>query len=153
MVKRKQLKNLAYGIAGRFTSRNNDLNGYWALGILYSAAADAGTSTISLDILSQTAKPSFQYSSRLLTGLQKYMDDRLERLQLIGHVFAATIDIEFDVAAPPLRIVRRTPWGEPYVGKVTLTDDLGQERSALFGGCCGKHDPLREHRSTRTYAS
>lgn len=67
MIRRKQLKNLAYGIAGRFTSRNNDLNGYWALGILYSAAEDAGTNRVRLDIISQTATPTFQYSSFIET--------------------------------------------------------------------------------------
>ena len=30
----KKLKNMAYGIAESFISRNNDIDGYWALGVI-----------------------------------------------------------------------------------------------------------------------
>jgi len=150
MGKRKQLKNLAYGIAGRFSSRNNDVDGFWALGLLYATAAAAGTKTICLDVMTQKANPSFKHSGRLLSEYKRYMDEQLEMLGLSGHVYAATIEIEFDVD-PSLVVARRDTWGEPYLAQVKLTDDLAQVRSAFVHGWCSKHNPELERRSARRY--
>lgn len=152
MVRRKQLQNLACGIAGRFSSRNNDLDGYWALGLLYAAADVAGTRTVSLDLVSKVAVPPFYHSTKLLSTYAQYMDEQLEKLNLTGHVFAARIDVEFNAEPPPYPKEFRITWGEHYIGKVSLTDDLGRVRSSSFHGWCGKHDASREHRSTRIWA-
>jgi len=153
MARRNQLKNLACGIAGRFSSRNNDIDGYWALGLLYSAADAAGTNAVSLDIFSEAAKPPCEYTSRQLSEFEQYINELLEKHQLTGHVVAATIDIEFDVEPPPLAMLSKNTHGDPYIGRVTLTDDLGKTRSASFRGWCRKHDPKKEHRSTRFHSS
>jgi hypothetical protein len=53
MAGRKQLKNLANGLLGTFVSRNNDINGYWGLGLLRLYAAQRSLQTVSIDLLSQ----------------------------------------------------------------------------------------------------
>jgi hypothetical protein len=105
----------------------------------------------SLDLVSKVATPSFKYSTRILSNFARYMDEQLERLHLTGHVFAATIDIKFNVEPLPYAMLSRNTWGEPHIVRATLADDLRQFRSALFRGCCGKHDPIKENRSTRIY--
>ncbi|MDB5337797.1 MAG: hypothetical protein JWN70_3416 [Planctomycetaceae bacterium] len=153
MYRRQQLKNLAYGIACRFASRNNDIDGYWALGLLYSAADAAATHTVRFDLVSETAAPSFKYSTKVLTQFGQYLQDRLAKLDLEGYVFAATIDIEFNIEPQPNHAMCRTTWGDPFRCCVTLTDDLGRDYTGTIRGWCGKHDTTRERRSTRGYAS
>jgi len=101
MPRRKQLKNLACGIAGRFASRNNDIDGYGALGLLYAEADSAATNTRRLDLVSPAATPSFRYSARLLSRFGQYVQDQLVKLGLVGYVSAATITIEFNLAPLP----------------------------------------------------
>ena len=48
---RKDLKGIAGGIASSFISRNNDINGYWALGILYKRATEKKLINLKFDIL------------------------------------------------------------------------------------------------------
>lgn len=115
MPRRKQLKGLACGIASRFASRNNDIDGYWALGLLYSAAVAVGTNSLRLDLVNETAEPSFKYSARLLSQLNHYLQDRLAKLDLTGYVFAATIDVVFNIERRPNDPNCRSTWGDPFL--------------------------------------
>ena len=61
----------------------------------------------------------------------------------------ATIDIEFDVAPTTMHLLSKNTWGEPFACRVTIIDDLERKRVGEVFGWCGKHDPIKEHRSTR----
>ena len=115
MAQRKRLKNLACGMAGRFASRNNDLDGYWALGLLFLAAEAAETKSVSLDLLSKSATPPVKYSERLIVQFAQYMNQQLETLHLAGHVFVARIEIEFSVEALPHSMTCKNTWGDPFI--------------------------------------
>lgn len=152
MPRRKELKNIAFGIAGRFASRNNDIDGYWALGVLYSVASAAGTDAVHLDLVSETAEPSFQHAARLFSQFRQYLQGRLESVDLEGYVVTATIDIEFNVEAQWKSPFGRTTWGDPFHCCVTLTDDLGKNHKGTARGWCGPHAAARERRSNRGFA-
>jgi hypothetical protein len=153
MPRRKQIKNLACGIACRFVSRNNDIDGYWALGILYSAAEDAGTHLLRLDLISKTASPSFKYSNRLLSQFHQYMQGQLTKSDLDGYIVGATIEVAFNVEPQPNYTRFGTTWGDPFRCCVTLLDDRGQSHHGSVVGWCGQHNSTREHRSDRRYVS
>ena len=51
MPRRRELKGVAYGMAGKFVSRNTDLDGYWAIGVMYRSANDNGTDRFVLNLL------------------------------------------------------------------------------------------------------
>lgn len=152
MPRRKELKNIAFGIAGRFASRNTDIDGYWALGVLYSMASAAGTDAVHLDLVTEIAEPSFQHATRLLSQCRQYLQGRVESVDLEGYVVAATIDIEFNVEPQWKFPFCRTTWGDPFHCCVTLTDELGKNHKGTARGWCGKHDATREHRSNRALA-
>lgn len=153
MPKRKLLKGLACGIASRFVSRNNDIDGYWALGVLYAAATAADSKSVHLDLLNRTSAPSFRHSTKVLAEFNDYLDGSLSKLGLAGYVFSGTIDLEFDSdRLPPSARGRKSTWGEPFACYVTLIDDLGRSRTGVKFGYCGQHDPVRERRSIRRYA-
>lgn len=60
-------QKLSCGIASRFASRNNDIDGDWALGLLYAAADKAAIDTIRLNLVSEAATPPFKGSGRVLS--------------------------------------------------------------------------------------
>ena len=144
--RRRTLKNIAYAIANRFLSRNNDINGYWALGICYAAAEAQGTDTVQLDLLDETTTPEFPESDRVVQQFSDYLFMRTYLNVLYGHVTVAKIDVQFNLPPTPLDYRHQNTWGEPFVCSVTIIDDLNVKRTATLRGWCGKHDPVRERR-------
>ena len=153
MPRRKQLKSIAYGIASSFGSRNNDVDGYWALGLFYKVAIESGSSNFSLNLISCESIPDFKYSKRIASY---YFSSLLKQMEAIGfvevQVVDAIIDIEFNTNPTKKQIMHKSTWGEPFVCKVTLVDDNSKEWHAEYREWCGQHNPEREGRSTRRYA-
>lgn len=142
MARRRDIKGIAGGIAGKFASRYNEIGGYWTLGILY-AATQTSTKTFELDLLSGESTPATTFSRRLAEPYRLFLDEQLIRCGLnLTHIDKAVVKVEFDIEPP--RFKRPTTWGEPYVCRTHLTDDLGVVRSGEFRGWCGPHNPNRE---------
>lgn len=154
MPRRKELKGIAFGIASSFSSRNNDVDGYWALGVLYKLAAEAGSYCFSLNLKDGESAPAFLFSRRIADPYCAFLGEQLEKKGFAwGHVASAIIAVDFNVSPTKKQIMFKSTWGEPFVCRVHLTDDLNRVWSSEFRGWCGIHDPVREHRSTRRYAS
>ena len=120
MSRRKILKGFAYGLLGTFVSRNNDIEGYWGLGILRLYAEKHKLSTITIDLLKSKVEPSI--------------------------VTEAKIDLRFSTFVEFPRIVRDTR-GQPYVCSVKIVTRNGKIYSATRTGCCEGHNPTKERRS------
>jgi len=45
MLPARELRNLAHGLAGTFISRNNDVSGYWGIGMRYRECLAAACTT------------------------------------------------------------------------------------------------------------
>jgi len=58
MAKRKLFKNIANGVLSSFVSRNNDVQGYWGIGKLYSLMINKDTYEIEIDLIKQNIAPS-----------------------------------------------------------------------------------------------
>lgn len=56
MIARRKLHHMAAGLLGKFMSRNNDYQSYWALGVLYTEARVSGL-RVELDLLHGRAVP------------------------------------------------------------------------------------------------
>jgi hypothetical protein len=54
---RRELLDVAAAVAGSFVSRNNDVNGYWGLGLLRSYADRNGVRFLRFDILEGDHEP------------------------------------------------------------------------------------------------
>lgn len=146
-----QLTNIASGLCGAFASRNNDLEGYWAIGKLRSLAGQYGRTTVSLDLLTSSIHPSssefapvFARYRRLLAKLAGASRIRLEEIT------AAHITLDF--APPPWpRISYYKPqWGDQFTLTVTINADGRAAGIVRHAGYCRSHDPTRESRSTRS---
>ena len=145
MAKRKTLKGIAHGLLGTFVSRNNDIGGYWGLGVLRQFANRISVRSLELDLLRSSGDhPVLQevetrYRNRLLDALgsARIAPTEIEGAK-IGIFFADEID--FPDAVHSTR-------GKPYKCTVTLTRRDGIAVSAERIGYCDAHDPSRESRS------
>ena len=143
------MRGVAAGAAQKFISRYNDIRGYWALGILYKAAVDADTDTLVLNLISGVSAPHFPESNALAAYYYNYILERLlARGFSVSQLTDAYVELGFNVAPTPRQRVQWT-WGEPFLCRVCIVDDLGRTRSFAVRGWCGVHDPSREHRSAR----
>ena len=100
MPRGAHLKNVASNLCGSFASRNNDLDGYWAIGKLRSLAERNGQTTVLLDLLASSTQPS---SSELAPVLAHYRG-LLAKLTDLSHVPFEEITsahITLDFAPPP----------------------------------------------------
>lgn len=57
MARRRELKCVASGIAQYCVSRNNDLGGYWGLGVLYRLAQKMAVDSLQVDFMSEDGLP------------------------------------------------------------------------------------------------
>ena len=153
MPTRKDLKGISAGIAFSFSSRNNDIDGYWAMGILYKVASEAGTNKFKLNLMSGESDPIFKYSWRVASPYQVYLTDQIEKKGLEEYqVTEAIIDLEFGIQPTTHQETYRPTWGEIFSCRVIITDDLGKKHIFEKRSWCGQHDPKKERRSTRRYA-
>ena len=140
MSRRKHLVGVAEGTVTSFVSRNNELDGYWAIGML---CRSVGVGELELEIL-----PASE-SSRLgdIAGRAR---DRLRRhLVALGlptsTVSGARIRLSFERGLPrPPRISDAAD--VHYRCCAILVDALGREHRAEAAGWCWPHDPTRERR-------
>ena len=148
MARFRNLQDVAAGLVGAFISRHNDIDGYWALGLLRADLPD-GEGVVRLSLHAGSATPATP-STRLL--LARY-SERL-RVMLAHHGFVpadlvtAEIVTQFD-AAVPIPSWREYSYGEPFRCTVTLTDRRSHTSTATNVGRCARHNAAAERRSTR----
>lgn len=154
MRRRSEIGSIASGMVHSFVSRNNDLGGYWGIGVLYLYARNVGELTLTLDLLNGTVNPSV---SRLLPiygkpDFQALISQYKAMLHELLHkrkvpeswVAEAVFSIEFESkAAKPVypKIGENT---EAFACRLSIRDDLGRVRVFRLDGWCWPHSPWRE---------
>ena len=153
MPRRKEIRGISSGIASSFVSRNNDVDGYWAMGIFYQVASSKGGNHFVLNLVTGDSSPEFKFSKKVAKPYHEYLLAQLEKKSLEEyHVTDAIVELEFNIAPTKRHTMSRWTWGEPYRCRVTITDDLGKKHAFEEYGWCGQHDPSKERRSVRRYA-
>ena len=72
MAIRKRMNHVAAGLLDSFYSRCNDIQGYWALGMLYEEAQSAPY-RVTLDLLARTATPAGPHADLLANGYADFL--------------------------------------------------------------------------------
>ena len=121
-ARRKELKNIAGGIVGSFISRNNDIDGYWGLGILYRFANQRQVDMIQLDLLNLTITSKVTNMDGLF-GTTKFNQEYEEKY----HAW-------------------RSALGDPCLCTCEIKVNDGRVYSVTVGTNCWPHDPEREMR-------
>jgi hypothetical protein len=150
MASRKALKNVAYGLLGTFVSRDNDIDGYWGLGVLRLFADRHDMSTVTIDMLNKSLSLSNDSPVRIAEETyQEWFRNALKKSGIdIGHITLANITLRFSTFEEFPNVIRDTR-GKPYFCKVAIIHDDGTSYSASKVGCCAPHDPNKDYRSTR----
>ncbi|MFZ6722677.1 hypothetical protein [Undibacterium sp. Ji49W] len=151
MSRRKQLKSIAAGIADSFNSRNNDLEGYWAIGKLCRFANEQSISLVTLDLLNIVCTPES-------TAFNAVMYDYKVKLHALMHrqnipatwLMEGKIEINFQPEYIAGLHYFRSGLGNPYTVTAKFMTDLRKQYIIRTGGNCRSHDPLRENRSVQT---
>lgn len=150
MPRRKQLKGVAIGLLGTFVSRNNDIYGYWGLGVLKLCATKNGLAKIVIDLLEM--RPDFDVDSPV------YIAEKIYRSWLFGifeklgldnkQLERAEIHLEFSTFEDFSNVIRDTR-GVPYKCSVILKSKDGPQYLVSKIGVCAEHDPTKDRQSTR----
>jgi hypothetical protein len=153
MPRRARLKNIAAGLCGSSASRNNDLDGYWAIGKLRLLAEQYGRTTVSLDVLTSSMQPSSPEFGPVLVRyfrlLAKLAD--LSRIEL-EEITAACVTVDFAPLPRPKASYYMLEWGDQFILTVTINADGRAAGIMRHSGYCRPHDPARENRSIRRAA-
>ena len=141
----KKLNHIAAGVLASFVGRNNDVGGYWALGVLYREAASNGN-TVALDLLApDTAAPSPAAASAARHYAQ-FLHGALQRQGLAADTLAqARIAVAFNTTAPAH--VHYTSVGDIFACSITLAGTHGSIAERTVYGRC---QPCTEGRFTRS---
>lgn len=154
MIKYKEFKGAAYGILSSFVSRNNDVNGYWGIGQLYSHAISHNVKKITINLLSQELTP---HEASFQKMINKYFtllcEQCCNRNIPISCALEANIYIQFGLETNGLKInplyiyVR----GNPFKCSVKIKDERRRIHIAQMIGRCSPHSPAKEQKSARAH--
>jgi hypothetical protein len=148
MPSRKQWTDLVAAISGSFVSRNNDVDGYWALGLLRAQAGSMGASDLRLNLLRGTVSPHCEAGVRVARTYQHVLLHQLAvRRMAPERIAEATVVLSF--RCEDRGMSSYTTYGEPFQCAVSLEDDRGRMHNRNIVARCAVHDPKTEIRSSR----
>lgn len=146
MTKPTTYADAARGLLGAFTGRNNDVDGYWALGKLYTHALLRGVHRIEVDAMQSTLTPQNAEFDGMLAWLRRKLDHQLAARSISpAEVVAMGIVLGFTGKRSD------GPWGDVFECVATLVDHLCRAHHATAKGACWPHDPFHERRRAMPY--
>lgn len=100
MGTRERLKHVAAGAADSFISRNNDLSGYWAPGLMYRDV-ETPPHRVKLDLLSGCAEPATPSCSRMARKYARFAQVAAAKI-LSPHeaLTSAVMHLQFNATIP-----------------------------------------------------
>lgn len=150
MSRKGNIKNVINGVLSSFVSRNNDVNGYWGIGKLYSLMLKTKTLIVVIDLLQKEMTPKDdefnilinEYNNKLTT-LLKRRSINLNLINEVNLVLKAYPNQKSPIygQTAPNRINCELVIN--YGAKMIVTDDKDV--------WCRKHNPKLELKSTRNY--
>lgn len=148
MTRRGELKDVALGVLGSFVSRNNDVDGYWCLGLLRALADAQRVSSLRLDLTGQATEPRDELTALTAATYREALLRQLARRGIAqGVISKAEIHVDFNASASVFASL--PTYGQPTRCSICLLDERGQEHRQTVMTACATHDPKRESRSTR----
>jgi hypothetical protein len=150
MSQRSALDGIAHDLVGTFTSRNNDIAGYWAIGKLYAHARRLQRAEVAIELLAGRITPPGDEFRSMLEKYASWLSTVLAAQGLPGtRVSGASINLTFDAAVKDVDILAPHARRRPYRCTVSLMDYRGGLHTADRTGDVEPHDPVGETKSSR----
>jgi hypothetical protein len=136
---RSRLKHSAAGLLARFTSRNNDYQGFWAPGVLYRGVRVAPW-RVEFDLISGEACPNNQVAASVAAEQAAFLRAALSKQNYAWHTLKrATLTVQFNAGVPAGHAA--TGIGEPFVCTVELEAAAGHSATVSVTGRCAAWEP------------
>ncbi|GGY77581.1 hypothetical protein ACFFTM_10250 [Pseudoduganella plicata] len=133
-----RLRHLAAGLLDSFVGRNNDVEGYWAPGMLYAQLPGC---VVRLDLLRWDAEPATDVTVTVARNYGEQLRRALPKIGLAAdELIEATIEVTFETA-PAVPAVRYFTTGEPFDCVITLRNRYGQQVMRHAHGRCHRLEP------------
>ena len=148
MARRSELQGIANALNESFVSRNNDVNGYWAMGQLKSLATDTRTTSMHFYLTHLEKETHCALYNDIVCRYAKLLARLLRQQQLHdAWISEAFILITFELNTADHRQYHITAQGEPFQSHCQLLDDMGRHYSSTLYGQCFPHSTAHELRS------
>lgn len=147
---RRALSSLSDSVASSFASRNNEVAGYWALGLLRRDVEAAGKSAVRFDLTGLQASLNTPAVSHVLMRYSQLLPALMAKLRIANTTLASMcVELSFHY-----EVSGESPgWasvGDPFAVRAVAVSKSGREFVARRVGRCKPHDPGREQCSPRT---
>ncbi|MFK3662110.1 hypothetical protein ACI2I2_16610 [Scandinavium sp. NPDC088450] len=150
MARRSELKGIANALNGSFISRNNDFDGYWAIGLLKRFSVERSFTSLGISFPLQqpnTNVPLINYIVQRYTEILTYL---LRKQHLPNSwIKNVTITVDFSAVVDDSQSSTYPASGTPFKCLCKITDDNDHIYSSISYGRCEPHSAARESRSTR----
>ncbi|WP_426697018.1 hypothetical protein ACP6EV_18950 [Aeromonas hydrophila] len=149
MGHRTELICVASGIINSFSSRNNDIDGYWGLGKLYKSLESEESKIVTIELTTKVVTPDIYELKIMSLSYSEMLTNLLYNKKIpINWIMSATITSEFEAKYQHHHFWRRD-LGKPCNLTCTIVDDMGNIHTAKAYVNCLPHNPHKELRSTR----
>ena len=150
MARRIELGSIASGLIGSFSSRNNDVDGYWGIGKLHKFVENEANKVVVIDLLSGCIHPPTDEFNSLIKFYQARLASHL-KARNISPDWLSSVEItaEFETEYEKKHHYWRSGLGKPYKLKCDILDDNSKHHVAYAYNNSRPHDPARESRSCR----
>jgi hypothetical protein len=150
MARRIELGSIASGLIGSFSSRNNDVDGYWGIGKLHKFVESDLEKKVVIDLISGTIHPQTDEFNSLIELYRERLDFHLKARGLPREwVTSVEITVSFETEYEAKHHFWRSGLGKPYIAKCDIKDDSRKHYISHAYNNCRPHDPKREARSSR----
>ncbi|RBW59239.1 hypothetical protein DS884_05730 [Tenacibaculum sp. E3R01] len=142
----KKLKNIASGLLNSFISRNNDVNGYWGIGKLYSLMIQNNCFEIKIDLLAKTMIPENAKFTPLITRFNKKFKNKIAKIDLCVNEISSVYILLHKKEKIDSDNYKLTPLLCSI--KVNYKKNIEYHLEVM----CRKHNPKLESKSCRNYS-
>ena len=152
MAKRAQFWQVARGVLTSFASRNNDVCGYWGIGVLAKIIQEHGLARIELPLYPSPMRSNEPVFSALAVRYADLLNAKLIKGGILASWLThAELVFTFPVAASAQHLLGESAPGQPFECRLEITDERQCSRSFAWLGWCWPQGGGPESRSTRTH--
>ena len=150
MPRRRELRGIVNSFVKFLIGRNNDYQGYWAVGHLNSWSEKNRVNPITFELLVDQQILSTNFLSEMSESFNSEFT-RILDAHGINKKWIASAILEFQFDAEYIKEFHfwRSALGKPFIVKMVIESDLGQVFHSVNGGNVLPHNPLTEKRSSR----
>ena len=152
MAKRAQFWQVARGVLTSFASRNNDVCGYWGIGVLARTIQERGLARIDLPLHPVPLHSTEPVLSALAARYSDLLAEKLFKAGVpVSWLAGAKLVFCFPVAASTQHHLGASAPGEPFECRLEVTDERQCSKVFTWAGWCWPQGGGPESRSTRTH--